>query len=149
MTERILENKVARSFPTDIVAVPIDSFRWMRHPHWPSKLALLIAMQARYPDVFHDEEEVLARISRNDWREIVEGASMGKATPADADELFYHYGQMEVLLILPSEVSANQRNDSHAPGDRLRNADAALGSARRDQPQPQHPLIRKISQRQH
>mmetsp|Transcript_26182 Transcript_26182/g.73392 ORF Transcript_26182/g.73392 Transcript_26182/m.73392 type:complete len:553 (-) Transcript_26182:215-1873(-) len=104
VTERILENKVARSFLQDVMAVPIDLVVWLRHPTWPSKLQILIAMQDKYPFVFEDEDEVVCLMTRGDFHACIEQASEGKASEADTDALFYRYGRMKVLVLRPSDL---------------------------------------------
>ena len=102
MTERVLENRVARSFPEDVANVPVDLYKWLiNRRHWPSKLELLRTMQEHYPDVFADEEEVIVSMSRQSFRRIVDEASKSRARPGDSDTIFERYASMRVLLVFP------------------------------------------------
>lgn len=103
MTERVLENKVARSFVEDLLTVPYDLMLWTVNRQWPSKLALLQTMQDSYPDVFNDEEEVVVSMSRAKLNELVALSTKGKAHPGDGDKIFDHYKRLPVLLLFPGD----------------------------------------------
>ena len=103
VTERVLENRVARSFPEDIARIPVDLYKWLiNRRYWPSKLELLRTMQNHYPDVFADEEEIIVSMSRESFSKIVDEASKRRARPGDSDNIFERYASMRVLLIFPS-----------------------------------------------
>jgi hypothetical protein len=120
VTERVLENKVAGNFLTDLLGVPIDVVAWIRHRGWPSKLSLLIALQTQYPHVFRDEEEVVVCMTQEQFRDIVVSAGKGRSTIHDADQLFYRYGMMPVLLITPSEAAMAVNGNVPSPQGRVK-----------------------------
>uniref|UniRef100_A0A7S1T3L9 Polycystin cation channel PKD1/PKD2 domain-containing protein n=4 Tax=Tetraselmis chuii TaxID=63592 RepID=A0A7S1T3L9_9CHLO len=120
VTERVLENKVAGNFLYDLLGVPVDVIAWLQHRGWPSKLSLLIALQARYPYVFEDEEEVVVCMTQEQFRDIVVSAGKGRSTVHDADQLFYRYGMMPVLLITPSEAAMAVNGNVPSPHCRVR-----------------------------
>ena len=55
---------MAKSFLSDLAAVPQDTIVWAMNPRWPSKLALLRSLQRAYPHVFASEEEVIVGMSQ-------------------------------------------------------------------------------------
>lgn len=58
VTEQLLENKVARSFVTDMAGVWIDLWLWTRNKKWPSRLALLNSLAFTFPEVRAEQRTV-------------------------------------------------------------------------------------------
>lgn len=117
VTERVLENKVARSFARDLLQVPIDVATWLSNPRWPSKLNMLREMQMTYPDVFDDEEEVIACMPREEFYGVLDRASQGRATDEDKDKIFRHYADMSVLLLQRDGDGYDVDSGARRPGN--------------------------------
>mmetsp|Transcript_22280 Transcript_22280/g.56221 ORF Transcript_22280/g.56221 Transcript_22280/m.56221 type:complete len:634 (-) Transcript_22280:401-2302(-) len=113
VTERVLENKVAQSFPADMILVPVDMLRWLRNKRWPSKLAILNALYQMYPEVFDNEDvEVVRPLGLETFQEVVISASKHRAGKEDGEALFDYYCRMEVLLIEDAIEGVEVRNHS-------------------------------------
>ena len=91
VTVENLNNKVAQSFPADAFLVVLDLYRWLRHPNWPRKLAMLNVLYKHYPVVFNTKEEIVVAISESEFQEMVIEASRGRAEGCDGSKIFDQY----------------------------------------------------------
>eukprot|EP00192_Tetraselmis_astigmatica_P019032 CAMPEP_0117698652 /NCGR_PEP_ID=MMETSP0804-20121206/29869_1 /TAXON_ID=1074897 /ORGANISM="Tetraselmis astigmatica, Strain CCMP880" /LENGTH=245 /DNA_ID=CAMNT_0005512969 /DNA_START=1 /DNA_END=738 /DNA_ORIENTATION=+ len=104
VTERALENRVARSLARDLMQVPVDVVTWLSHRSWPTKIDLLVALRNEYPDVFAEQQELVVRMDRETFHDIVtQGKHGAGATEEDADLLFDRYFKMPVLRLFPDQ----------------------------------------------
>jgi len=110
VTERALENRVARSIARDLIQVPVDVIVWVIHrTRWPSKIDLLNGLMSEYPDVFAEEKELVVRMDRETFAEIVLRVKPA-AAEEDADQIFDRYIGMRVLQLFPDEHQLDPRS---------------------------------------
>uniref|UniRef100_A0A061S5N1 Polycystin cation channel PKD1/PKD2 domain-containing protein n=1 Tax=Tetraselmis sp. GSL018 TaxID=582737 RepID=A0A061S5N1_9CHLO len=111
VTERVLENRVAKNLFQDLFTVAADAVHWTLNPSWPSKLDILRGMQEAYPDVFLGAEEIVRPLPRSIFVDIVVKASCGKANLNDGDRLFNHYARFEVMLMEANKDSTQSEDE--------------------------------------
>ena len=126
VTERVLENQVAQGVVVDVGGIPFDLSLWIKN-RLPAKLEILRKLQAAYPDVFEDEEELVEGMSRDKFVEILlqsKTSEQGlfessfrkschllvskfndKNSAKNAAELIFdHYLRFHVLHLFPAEA---------------------------------------------
>ena len=125
MTERVLENQVAQGVLVDICGIPYDLSLWIKN-RLPAKLEILRNLQAAYPDVFDDDEEVIEGMSRDKFVEIFSQSKTSeeeqlpgfpkfqiskfyneKAAKSGAELIYDHYLRFEVLHLFPAEAPSH------------------------------------------
>ena len=151
VTERVLENQVAQGVLVDVCGIPYDLSLWIKN-RLPAKLEILRNLQAAYPDVFDDDEEVMEGMSRDKFIEIISQSktieeeqlpnfvrkfhqvskfNVEKAAKSGAELIYDHYLRFHVLHLFPAEAT-NQaegatfwRRRLNAPETMQRNANSS------------------------
>jgi len=122
---------VAVSFWADSWCVLRDRLRWLRHPGWPSKVALLNEMAREYPDVFEETESpdslnlpafarLLSKVSENMRQRSVTNTKKTApvtTTTEDAATLFHHYFAYSFLRAEETRPAAVEGVDATAESD--------------------------------
>uniref|UniRef100_A0A061R8S4 Ion transport domain-containing protein n=1 Tax=Tetraselmis sp. GSL018 TaxID=582737 RepID=A0A061R8S4_9CHLO len=108
VTEKVLENRVARTLPEDLLSAAVDGALWAANPNWPSKLAILRTLRDTHPDVFSDAEEVVRPIGRDAFLRLISEASGGRASQSDGNRLFRHYARFEVMLTQAADEGGSE-----------------------------------------